>query len=39
MAADAYVVKSHNFTELNQTISLLLGMKDPIPAVVGVAAY
>jgi DNA-binding response OmpR family regulator len=39
MAADAYVVKSHNFTELNQTISMLLGMKDPIPAVVGVAAY
>jgi two-component system response regulator ResD len=38
MAADAYVVKSHNFTELNETISMLLGMKDPIPAVAGAAA-
>jgi hypothetical protein len=28
MAADAYVVKSHNFTQLNETISELLGMKD-----------
>jgi DNA-binding response OmpR family regulator len=27
MAADAYVVKSHNFTQLNETISELLGMK------------
>jgi DNA-binding response OmpR family regulator len=28
MAADAYVVKSHNFTQLNETISELLGMKN-----------
>jgi two-component system response regulator VanR len=28
MAADAYVVKSHNFTQLNETISELLAMKD-----------
>jgi DNA-binding response OmpR family regulator len=27
MAADAYVVKSHNFTQLNETIHELLGMK------------
>jgi DNA-binding response OmpR family regulator len=27
MAADAYVVKSHNFTQLNETISELLAMK------------
>jgi DNA-binding response OmpR family regulator len=38
MAADAYVVKSHNFTQLNETISDLLGMKDPITAVAGTAA-
>ncbi len=28
MAADAYVVKSHNFAQLNETISELLGIKD-----------
>ncbi len=28
MAADAYVVKSHNFTQLKETISELLGMKE-----------
>jgi DNA-binding response OmpR family regulator len=38
MAADAYVVKSHNFTQLNEAISELLGMKDPITAVAGTAA-
>ena len=38
IAADAYVVKSHNFTQLNETISDLLGMKDPITAVAGTAA-
>jgi DNA-binding response OmpR family regulator len=38
MAADAYVVKSHNFTQLNETISELLGKKDPITAVAGAAA-
>ena len=38
MAADAYVVKSHNFTQLNEAISELLGMKDPISAVAGSAA-
>jgi DNA-binding response OmpR family regulator len=38
MAADAYVVKSHNFTQLNETISELLGMKDPITSVVVAAA-
>jgi DNA-binding response OmpR family regulator len=38
MAADAYVVKSHNFTQLNETISDLLGMKDSITAVAGTAA-
>ncbi len=38
MAADAYVVKSHNFTQLNETISGLLGMKDPVAAVAGTAA-
>jgi DNA-binding response OmpR family regulator len=38
MAADAYVVKSHNFTQLNETISGLLGMKDPIAVVAGTAA-
>ena len=38
MAADAYVVKSHNFTQLNEAISEVLGMKDPISAVAGSAA-
>ncbi len=38
MAADAYVVKSHNFTQLNEAISEVLGMKDPISAVAGTAA-
>jgi DNA-binding response OmpR family regulator len=38
MAADAYVVKSHNFTQLNEAISELLGMKDPTTAVAGAAA-
>ena len=38
MAADAYVVKSHNFTQLNETISELLGMKDPITAAAEAAA-
>ena len=38
MAADAYVVKSHNFTQLKETISELLGRKDPITAVAGAAA-
>jgi len=38
MAADAYVVKSHNFTQLNETISDLLGMKGPTAAVAGTAA-
>ncbi len=38
MAADAYVVKSHNFTRLNETISGLLGMKDPITSEAGTAA-
>jgi len=28
MAADAYIVKSHNFTELKETISQLLGMRE-----------
>jgi DNA-binding response OmpR family regulator len=38
MAADAYVVKSHNFTQLNETISELLGRNDPIIALAGTAA-
>jgi DNA-binding response OmpR family regulator len=38
MAADAYVVKSHNFTQLNETISELLGRNDPITAVAVAAA-
>jgi DNA-binding response OmpR family regulator len=38
MAADAYVVKSHNFTQLKETINELLGMKDPAPAMAGAAA-
>jgi len=39
MAADAYVVKSHNFTQLKETISELLGMKDTSPAPAELAAY
>lgn len=39
MAADAYVVKSHNFTVLKATISELLGTKDFSQAQAGVAAY
>jgi DNA-binding response OmpR family regulator len=38
MAADAYVVKSHNFTQLNEAISDLLGMKAPITVIAGTAA-
>jgi DNA-binding response OmpR family regulator len=38
MAADAYVVKSHNFTQLNEAISEVLGMKAPITAVAGASA-
>jgi DNA-binding response OmpR family regulator len=39
MAADAYVVKSHNFTVLKETIIGLLGTRDFPPAQAGVAAY
>jgi len=39
MAADAYVVKSHNFTVLKETISQLLGTRDFSPARAGLAAY
>jgi hypothetical protein len=28
MAADAYIVKSHNFSELKETIRELLGLRD-----------
>ena len=40
MAADAYVVKSDNFTQLKETISELLGMKElNRNTPVGAAAY
>jgi DNA-binding response OmpR family regulator len=39
MAADAYVVKSHNFTQLNEAINEILGGKDAIPAAAEAAAH